>query len=505
MKTHHIEKQIFDLHLPNEENAYQLQNELISIFKQQILPEMEQLFDQFAPNDQLTISIDTLEIDLGILDLKKWQHDFVHLFYEQLSKQLLLLIPNNITTLPLQHSIQGDNVKIWTETEILLRYFSYYLQYGILNNTQIYWNFEELTKQITQLIQREPQKIQARLQVIAHNPIVIERFVKQFQPDAVNDFTQYLLPSNIRQQIENHIRLLLQLLKTAEVKQYIPQITSLQAKDFEQIIKISVIQTCLQQTSGSLTANVIIQKIIHFLTQRFPYIIPLIEQQQIPTEQQDDLADTTSDITKSHIEKAPQNGLQQPTQLQNAINENLTITTALPQKTTPTPISTSIYIHNSGLVLLWPYLSAFFKHLDLVENKRFIDSFAQETAVYTLQYMAIGEQKIIEPDLALNKLLCSMRIETPINADIVLAKDTQIAANELLEAAIKNWAKLGKTSIPAFREAFLQREGKLSPKSNGWELHIAPSGIDILLDFLPYSINIIKLPWLSDIIWVNWR
>ncbi len=67
-----------------------------------------------------------------------------------------------------------------------------------------------------------------------------------------------------------------------------------------------------------------------------------------------------------------------------------------------------LYVNNCGLVILWPFLSSFFEHLDLMEDRQFIGNAAVQRAVGLLQYLATEDSSPPEFLLPLNKVLCGM-------------------------------------------------------------------------------------------------
>jgi hypothetical protein len=55
------------------------------------------------------------------------------------------------------------------------------------------------------------------------------------------------------------------------------------------------------------------------------------------------------------------------------------------------------------------------------------------------------------------------------------------------------------------RETFLQRPGKLEWHSDKVTLTVETKTVDILLDQRPWSIALIKLPWMALPLYVTWR
>ena len=88
--------------------------------------------------------------------------------------------------------------------------------------------------------------------------------------------------------------------------------------------------------------------------------------------------------------------------------------------------------------------------------------------------------------------------------EIILTEEEKSESLDLLNSAIKHWGKLGKSSPEGLREGFLQRDGKLEKRRQGWYLTVDQKSIDILLDFLPWNLRIVKLPWMTEMLRVEW-
>ncbi len=162
------------------------------------------------------------------------------------------------------------------------------------------------------------------------------------------------------------------------------------------------------------------------------------------------------------------------------------------------------YIDNAGLILLWVYLGYFFRDLQLIDKGKFADDAAQQRAVHLLQYVATKQENAEEPLLLLNKILCGMPYDEPIEREVALTDKEKEACDKLISSAIKNWSALKNTSIEGYREAFIQREGKLTYTEEGWKLLVTPKTYDILVNYLPYGISLIRQAWMTDNLWVEW-
>lgn len=86
-----------------------------------------------------------------------------------------------------------------------------------------------------------------------------------------------------------------------------------------------------------------------------------------------------------------------------------------------------------------------------------------------------------------------------------LNPEAKIECEELLQAAIGHWSVLKNTSVDGLRETFLQRNGKISRVEKGWKLQVERKTVDVLLAKLPWGLGIIKLPWMNDMMFVEWE
>ena len=162
------------------------------------------------------------------------------------------------------------------------------------------------------------------------------------------------------------------------------------------------------------------------------------------------------------------------------------------------------YIENAGLVLLWPFLGRFFGEIGLIRDGEFVSAQGHRRSVLVTQHLVTGDAAAPEHRLLLNKLLCGFPVEDPVEGRITLSDEESDAANVLLTSVIAQWPALKNTSVEGFREAFLRRTGRLAPHGDSWRLHVERVGYDVLLDTLPWSISVVKQPWMPQPIFVEW-
>jgi hypothetical protein len=160
----------------------------------------------------------------------------------------------------------------------------------------------------------------------------------------------------------------------------------------------------------------------------------------------------------------------------------------------------SIYINNAGLVILAPFLTAFFKKLNLVKDDKLIN---KNKAITLLNYLNTGNSTFDEFDIVLNKIVCGEAIEAFIEPTEITTEEKQ-EADDLLAAVIQHWSVLKNTSPDGLRGTFLKREGRLTFEDNKWSLKVQEQSFDMLLAHLPWGISVVKLPWMERVLYVEW-
>jgi hypothetical protein len=164
-----------------------------------------------------------------------------------------------------------------------------------------------------------------------------------------------------------------------------------------------------------------------------------------------------------------------------------------------------ITVYNAGLVLLWPFLSRYFRMLQLADDKAFRDDTSLERAIQLTQYLVNSRTEIDETQLVLNKLLCGAAFTFPVATTFEPSPEERGLSEKMLKGALQNWEMMKTTKPETFQETFLQREGRLYKMDNRWELVVEKKAYDMLLDSLPWNISMIQLSWMSERLVVIWR
>lgn len=163
-----------------------------------------------------------------------------------------------------------------------------------------------------------------------------------------------------------------------------------------------------------------------------------------------------------------------------------------------------IYISNAGLVLLFPYITNFFRVLKLIAENKFVSIQTTHKAVHLLDYLVYKEINTHEFNTPLNKIVCGLSVSHPLDPEIALNESEKKECDELLKAVVNNWTALKNTTTEGLRNAFLRRNGVILLKDDNLILRVERKSIDILIDNIPWSFNTIKFPWMNKILYVEW-
>ncbi len=166
-----------------------------------------------------------------------------------------------------------------------------------------------------------------------------------------------------------------------------------------------------------------------------------------------------------------------------------------------------LLVTNAGLVLLAPFLPRFLENLSLVKDGRFRDEAAQQRAVQLTQHLVDFKEQSPEFRLVLNKVLCNWPIEAPLEKEFEPTGREREECRALLSSVIELWGALGSASPEGLQEGFLKRNGRLiynKGEGGGWKLEIEKKAIDILLKRLPWGLSMTKLPWMEEMLRVEW-
>ncbi len=164
----------------------------------------------------------------------------------------------------------------------------------------------------------------------------------------------------------------------------------------------------------------------------------------------------------------------------------------------------SLLVPLAGLVLLHPWLPRLLAGCGVLDDAgRQIAQMPRACAL--LHALACGDAEPAEHQLPFVKLLLGRPPDEPLTAALpVLAPADHEEIAALLAAVREHWTALRGTAVEGLRLSFLQRRGLLERADAAWQLRMQGEAFDLLLGLLPWSIGLVRLPWMRDPLVVEW-
>lgn len=474
MGNHLIRKQVLDLKVSNRLDAFQVQQKARHFYYSKIIPALEKIFDELC-GDEETIQLNTLILDMGELDEKNiekliWTDKSYVLLKTQISKQLLITFSNK------------SAVRISQKVNAA-RQWLFYMQHGYLN-----WNIVTINEKWYQSILEALATdfvlvAQLRKHVIEEKNIA-ERIVFEHPVSFLINLLKGITTKKITH-IEDTVEKLVSVLNAwyKEKKSPVKNV-----KEIQQSLWITILQVAAHETAKSSTEEMFRETIIR---ESLAPVVPTAE--FIRLVEKSEVIDIVIKKILNEKQKDSINEIEENKKLTDDWKEGSVID------------ADGLYVQYAGLVLVHPFLPAFFRKLALLEANQFINNVSRQKAVWLLHYLATGNTEALEYELVLPKILCGWPLEKAIAPVNELTAEEKNEADNLLQAVIEKWDKLKNTSTTALQENFLQRNGKIVTKNNTVFIQVESGTLDILLDFLPWNLSIIKFPWKKELIRVEWR
>jgi len=455
--THLVNRLVFDLLCPTEEQAFGLRQEVSSLVLQEQVQEMiDRVCSRYA-GEETWITIEQLEIDLGVFSTPSFSASFASSFLNGFEKELTAKLAKAAGS-PLQHSRQHAEVEL----------LQYILQYGALP----WWGTAG-----------EPVLDTICQDAIRHNP---------------DRFTRFLLQQRFNRVVWQRISYQLNAESRDQIIGLLPVLTA--AKQYlQEWIREIFAASLPDQLPGAGAVQSIVQKII---LENAPRLL-----------EHPEALSATGAMTGTAGSVLPGAMLSWLKPLLVAGKASAidftTIETELPpfpanDKEVPDESPEKYGIKTGGIVLLAPYFKPFFTELGLLNGEGWVNKAAAYRAVHLLKFLSTGLQNQPEYSLVLEKICCSLSPAGPVPLEMPLEEKEIQEAEQLLAAVIAHWSALKNTSIQGLRESFLKRDAILTRRDNGWLLQVERKTPDILLDSIPWSYSNVRLPWNDYIIMVEW-
>ena len=165
-----------------------------------------------------------------------------------------------------------------------------------------------------------------------------------------------------------------------------------------------------------------------------------------------------------------------------------------------------IHTNSAGLIILNPFIVPFFERLELLDEEHQFKSCEKAIrAVHLLAYLAGTETEDTYSNLPLEKVLCGLDTNFPINTPFEILPNEEEEAENLLNTICQRWKPLNNTSIEGLRLSFLQRHGTIEYDDGMILVRVEGKTLDILMEDLPWGTSMFLLPWVKPMFYVEWQ
>ena len=510
LQNHKIHTVSIQVEFEGMEEGLGVQDSLGLYFYEKIKPALEKTFDQYS-DPKKTLVIDRLELDCGIISYENWEAVFVQRVIKQLGEELNSPEKSNTTSISIENKA----------SEV----FFFFLQKGYFPWNSPFSTPKDLEKAIvfdTAFLNDLENKSQ-------WSSAFTERLFKSFGKDFISKIFKSL-SQKLHPQIITLVKNLQASAKPIVQKElmqvllfFLKNRSSTSMASFLKILISNFSKESLPDLAEYLSRKMVREKKIRVglrsllsettppdFRRKFLFVMEIINKKDPEILEKMGISVKKIDLGKT--------GSNQNNNLEKSNFSDNSFENYEAQEKPNTPADKwdrkeqvdlepdeEIFIENAGLVLLHPFLPGLFSNLQLTKNREFAAIHEQFVASKILQFLAFGENGHTENLFSLNKILCGIGLIQALDLELALSHESKAECEELLKEVIRHWSVLKNTSIAGLRETFLQRNGKISRVEKGWKLQVERKTVDVLLAKLPWGLGIIKLPWMNEMIFVEWE
>lgn len=491
-QRHIIHRQVIELRLASRNDAFRIQSRASQLFQQEVAQRLDEHFSRLGLGESM-LRIPRLEIELGRISLENLDRDFVNLCALSIQREVERILRQagleTATTRETGNGREPAGVLI-SASEYRLQALRLFLVEGIVPPPFQGKRWEALETEWMEVLEYQSQSaIEMLRDLAARIPLSMERMARQFSPQWIEALLKRLMeqespiqPTEARQQPDPG--------PAANRLETLPALPQLWWRALPEPIRLQLRNWLASQAqpppfTADRTALVRLQAGVLRALLAHPR------------------AQWEAEIRRLLASMGPSS--RPPGQEGTAGHAG--------QKASPAGASATkteiagaekISVRNAGIVILHPFLPAFFESLGYLDGRRWKNKELQERAMHLLLYLATGEAQLGEYEFILAKLLCGWPQNEAVGRFLVLTETEKQEATALLDAVLKHWAALKSTSQGLLQEGFLQRMGLLRKARDSWKLQLEHQAQDVLLDRLPWGISIIQLPWMMERLTVEW-
>lgn len=521
--THTIREQILDLLIGPTLDPFEMQQRMSVLFFDKILPELDKIFDSLSDED-IVVSIDLLEIDLGTVAASDLDND------DGIRKLLAVIRDQVYAKIRPHDEYPGGAYTTQSRSLSVFGQWIYFMRTGHLP-----WNIaapgKEWHQGVLETLADDYHSADELRALIVKHPAVLERIVFQHSIAFLVSLLELLTAKNQAGLPESILEMwhLIQAMKDKMPT----ALTGVSLQRLSHLLWKDVLRVVTASSANWTTDNIMRNVVSSYINGRQAHdIISARNITEIPNRIIPILADLASNAPIKEVPSTNTTAGEAPGTIKPPagppIDEVLSgegmvnpetgalVPTSGNEKdissesnTTDKPVSKideeGLFVKAAGAVLLHPFLRRFFHNIGLTRNDRFIDDDSQVKAIYLVHYLATGSASAAEYDLVMSKLLCGFLLENAVDTGVELNENELKEADDLLSDIIMQWEILKNTSPSGLREGFLQRPGKLYTSNERLHVLVETNSIDVLLDYLPWNLSIVKLPWMVQSLQVDWR
>jgi hypothetical protein len=476
--NHIIEKVLLEVNTSNLETAHSIRNNIDVLLKDELFPRLEMLFDEYDFQDEI-IRLDELTLNLLVqkgLDFSQLPDEIYRQVKEKIDRQIPFQ-KETISDASESSGTEKQTIRRISAAQNSENVFLFFLENGYLP----WYGREEQISSFTRLETWEKTLDDLKFfrildQILGTSETAANRFILQFPDEMV---TAYLQRKNLKIHAETSA-----------------------------ILKIS-------QRLEKEGRRIFLKLLIRLAHDDFPGVSKKLDRLIFGFFKADDPATERMEIEQLKnllFRILPENGLHDS--VLEKIDRLIEGQSSIPNEVHPLPEtkteqflekeSDQIGVQNAGLILLHPFLKQFFTATGIIGKQGLPAPENVDLAVQSLHFLATGDENVFEGNMIMEKFLCGVPLKIPVQKMSLLTESIKNEANELLSEVVRNWPALKNTSADGLREAFIQRDGKLIQEDTKYRLIVERKAQDVLLERLSWNISMIKLPWISKLIYTEW-
>ena len=516
---HIIEKVLIEVNTSNVETANSIKNNIDFFLKDELFPQLEILFDEYPFRNEI-IRFDEIKINLKIDkwdDLSRLKSDIYNQLQEKINSKVN---KRGIQEGSIEDDIFNKGNKDFNQISSdinLTEVFLFFLEYGYLpwfgneGHINTFVQKDVWTKSL-----ENEHFLQKTDYLFKTKAGAVERFILQFSDDII---TGYL--SGINSAIKKEISGILKISKYLNHDfrlLFFKLLLKVSMNEYENFLEtLKFLESAILKSEKQVAENNITNQVIKDLKEIVKGVIPVAILKQtdfieinkwiyrkqiisIEIDKQQQYATTSqpniSDINKAYLSnKFNETESKDFNKEQSAFADNLHF---FDKKIN------EIWVRNAGLIVLHPFIKPFFIATGICDKQGKFLTFNFDVAVQSLHYLATGNENVFEGNLVFEKFLCGVPLKFPVQQKSLLTDSIKEEATVLLNEVVKNWPALKNTSADGLRQMFIQRDGKLIQKEDNFKLIVERKAQDVLLEKLNWNISMIKLPWISKILFTEW-